>query len=326
MKLARTPVLGPLINHLEYLFFMAARKALKGVRPESARTIGRRIGSLAWQMLPKRRRIATENATRVFGAAGRDIARRSFAHFGQVMAEMMRAESLYAGEAWRTHAEFEGRANLDRALASGKGVLCVGAHFGNWEIGGFLMSMLGYPVTAIERPLRNPLIHSELNAFRRATGQRTLAKSGAMKGAVRVLRSGEILALLADQDARRDGIHVDFMGAPASTHRAPATLSLKFEAPIVTFAVPRLPDGRYRILFDEPFVAEDTRNFEDDVRRATQRLTSALEGHIRRWPDQWLWMHRRWKTALLPGEGKPPSGIRVGDVTGAAGVPAVDAT
>ena len=300
MKIERDPLWGPLVCRLEHLFFLAAKHTLMMLPEATAREVGRGLGRAAWALLRKRTHIAISNARRALGTGGARAAERSFQHFGEVIVEMVRAERLYGPKSWQKHVEFGGRANLDRALAMGKGVVCVGAHFGNWEIGGWVMSMLGYRVNAVERPLRNPLVHRELNAFRRATGQQTIEKNGAMREAIRVLKRGEILAMLADQDARRDGIFVPFLGRQASTHRAPAILSVKYGAPIVTFAVPRLSGWKYRIEFDEPFVAEETGDHERDIQEATGRYTAALERHIRRWPEQWLWMHRRWKTQPRP--------------------------
>ena len=162
--------------------------------PEAtAREVGRGLGRAAWALLRKRTHIAISNARRALGTGGARAAERSFQHFGEVIVEMVRAERLYGPKSWQKHVEFGGRANLDRALAMGKGVVCVGAHFGNWEIGGWVMSMLGYRVNAVERPLRNPLVHRELNAFRRATGRQRREERGDAQ-AIRVLKRGEILA------------------------------------------------------------------------------------------------------------------------------------
>jgi KDO2-lipid IV(A) lauroyltransferase len=165
-----------------------------------------------------------------------------------------------------------------------------------------MMALVGYAVNTVTQRQRNPHVHRFLERWRHATGQKTIAKDGALRDSIRALRRNELVAMLTDQDARKDGIWVDFLGAPASTHRAPGLLSVRHGVPIVTFAAPRIDRRRYRIAFDPPFVAESTGAPEEDVRRATARISAALEAHIRRWPDQWLWAHRRWKTRPRPAE------------------------
>jgi KDO2-lipid IV(A) lauroyltransferase len=293
---AKHPLFGPVIAALEYLPWLAFAATLR-ILPESlARALGRAAGRAAWTLLPGRARLAAEHARRALGPEGPAAARRSFAHFGEVLVEIVRARRALVGDRWRSRVEFAGLEHLEEARRGGRGVVVVGAHLGNWEIAGRTVAAIGFPLNTVVRPMRNRLFDRRLDAWRRETGQRTIPKDGAMREAIRALRRNELVTLMADQDARKDGVFVPFFGLPASTHRTPAQLSLRYRAPIVTFAAPCLPGGRWRVAFDAPFVAEDTGDAEGDVRRATERLTAALEGHVRSWPDQWLWAHKRWKT------------------------------
>lgn len=294
--LAKNPVFGPLVNAVEFAAFHAARLAL-AVLPEGlARAAGRTAGRAMWTLMPSRSRQAAENARRALGEDGPAVAKRSFSHFGEIAVEMARARRTYTPEGWRDRVEFQGLENIDAALAMKKGVLIVGAHLGNWEIAGWMTALIGYPVNTVTQKQRNPHVHAWLERWRRSTGQRTIPKDGALREAIRALRRNELVAMLTDQDARKEGIWVEFLGASASTHRAPGLLSVRQGVPIVTFAAPRIEPRRYRIAFDPPFVAEATGDSEEDVRRVTARIAASLEAHIRRWPDQWLWAHRRWKT------------------------------
>lgn len=296
MKIERDAFWGPLVCRVEYIVYLAARAAIMSLPASSARALGRGLGHLSWALLRRRPAVATEQAIRALGSKGAGVARQSFVHFGEVIVEMMRADRYLSRNTWRNHVEFDGLENLDDALAMKKGVIAVGAHFGNWEVGGRVMALLGYKLTAIMRPLTNRLLDAKLNSFRVATGQSIVPKHGALREGIRVLKRGEILAMLVDQDARKDGVFVPFLGKEASTHRTPAILSLKYGAPIVSFSAPRVAGNRYRITFDKPFVAENTGDFEKDVLTTTTRFSAELDARIRQAPEQWLWAHRRWKT------------------------------
>lgn len=295
MKLEDHPVVGVPVSLFLYVTFLVARAAVLAMPDRVARSAGRFLGSCARLLLRGRRRTARDNAVAALGPAGADAARASFRHFGEVLVEMVRAHRIFGGERWRTAIVFEGLEHVDAALKLGKGVIVVGAHLGNWEAAGWGMSLQGYKVNTVIKPPRNPFIRRKLESFRRATGQATIDKKGAMRDALRALRRNELLAILADQYARQDSIEVPWFGRPAATYRTPAVLSVRYGAPIVTFAAPRLPDGRIRLVFDPLFVADPSGESEEAVRRATARIAATLEAHIRQNPGQWLWMHRRWR-------------------------------
>ncbi|MEK7465888.1 MAG: lysophospholipid acyltransferase family protein [Planctomycetota bacterium] len=295
MKLEDHPVLGTPVSLLVYVFFLVARAGVLILPEGLARACGRFLGSCARLVLRGRNRTARDNAVAALGPSGAQAARASFRHFGEVMVEMVRAHRIFGGERWRKAIVFEGLEHVDAALKLGKGVIVVGAHLGNWEAAGWGMSLQGYKVNTVIKPPRNPFIRRKLESFRRATGQATIDKKGAMRDALRALRRNELLAILADQYARQDSIEVPWFGRLAATYRTPAVLSVRYGAPIVTFAAPRLPDGRIRLVFDPLFLADPSGEPEEAVRRATERMAGKLEEHIRETPGQWLWMHRRWR-------------------------------
>ncbi|MCC6741616.1 MAG: lysophospholipid acyltransferase family protein [Planctomycetia bacterium] len=295
MKLEAHPVVGLPVSLAVYAAFLVARAGVLLLPEGAARVAGRLMGGASRFVLPGRARTARRNAEAALGPGGAAAARESFRHFGEVLVEMVRAHRLFGGDRWKDRIVFEGLEHVDAALAQGRGVIVTGAHLGNWEAAGWAMSLRGYRVNTVVKPSRNRFIRRKLESFRRATGQATIDKKGAMREAIRALRRNEILAILADQHARRDSIEVPWFGRPAKTYRTPATLSLRYKAPIVTFAAPRLPDGRIRLVFDAPFVAEEAEDAEEAIRRATARIAAALEARIRETPGQWLWMHRRWR-------------------------------
>ncbi len=185
---------------------------------------------------------------------------------------------------------------LERLLREGRGVIAVIGHQGNWELIGLGVTLAGYPLHSLARPVENPWIEGYLGRFRTQTGQRIISKYHALGQMVRVLQRNEVLVVQVDQDARHFGIFVDFFGRPASTHRSPAVLSLKYGTPILPVNIYR-EGGLHYCVIEEPFRPEEFRDLPDPARALTQAYTTRLEEYIRRHPDQWFWVHDRWKSA-----------------------------
>ena len=191
---------------------------------------------------------------------------------------------------------------LRDVLAAGKGAIFVTAHLGPWEMFGMLARHWGVPLTSVYRPMKNPYIDRFMWRYRAAHGQTLVPKYGAAPALLRVLRRGGYIALLADQHAKDEGLWVPFFGRPASTTPAPALLALRTGAPIVTGYARRLPGlYRFEVFCDEPLFVRPTGDRPADVRNATIEINRRIEGYVRQFPDQWLWMHRRWRT--------PPAGV-----------------
>jgi KDO2-lipid IV(A) lauroyltransferase len=185
---------------------------------------------------------------------------------------------------------------LDRCQEEGLGVIVVIGHLGNWEVGGLAVTMAGYPLQSLARPIDNPWIDRYLTRFRTQTGQRTIPRDRALGEMIRVLLKGGMLVVQVDQDARDLGVYVNFFGRPASTHRAPATLSLKYRAPVVLVNTYREGRMNYAVCSD-PIYPDAFRDQSDPIQALSQAYTARFEGFVREHPDQWFWMHDRWKTA-----------------------------
>jgi KDO2-lipid IV(A) lauroyltransferase len=172
----------------------------------------------------------------------------------------------------------------------------VTGHFGNWELGGHCLGLLGFTTHAIARPLDNPYLDRYFRALRQRAGQQVLNKNGDFDRIQAVLHRGGALATLGDQDAGPKGLFVDFFGRPASTHKAVALLALERDVPMVVIGVPRLGEPlRYRVEVGDVILPEEYAGRPDAVRAITQRFTAALERLVRRHPEQYFWLHRRWK-------------------------------
>ena len=188
------------------------------------------------------------------------------------------------------------------------GIIFVTGHLGCWEVLGPAAAHIGRSVYSLARPLDNPLLDEYVQKLREAIGQRILSKKGSMQTVIRLLRKRENVGFLIDQDARRYGIFVNFFGKPASTVTSPARLAIYTGAPLAfVYAVRRKGKNKFRVVLGDLVWPRTDADEAEETYRITQRLTSDLEQVIRKYPAEWLWLHRRWRT--YPGKysgQKPP--------------------
>jgi KDO2-lipid IV(A) lauroyltransferase len=195
---------------------------------------------------------------------------------------------------------YEGLDHIRGAYARGKGVLLFSGHFGHWELVAVMQGFLGLPLALVTRRLDNPLLEERVARLRTLSGNVIIHRQGAVREMLKALRKNVGIAIVIDQDAKRGGVFVPFFGRLASTTPTLAAIALKTGAPIVpVFSVPK-PDGSYRVIYEPEVKVVDTGDREADVYRLTAECTAIIEHWVRRHPEFWLWMHRRWKTAPPP--------------------------
>jgi KDO2-lipid IV(A) lauroyltransferase len=194
--------------------------------------------------------------------------------------------------------ECEGLEHIDAARQSGRGVILFTGHVGAWELSSFALSLFGYPLSFLVRRIDNPKIEKLVDERRERLGNRTIDKRSAAREMLQILQGGGTLGILVDLNTLdREGIFVDFFGVPASTTFMLAKLALRTEAAVLpVFAPWDRERRRFLLKIDEPLTVARSGDDEDDVRRLTQLFTGVVEKYVRRYPDQWLWIHRRWKT------------------------------
>lgn len=192
---------------------------------------------------------------------------------------------------------YEGFENFERALARGKGVLFLTGHLGAWELSAFAHSLYGYPLNIVMRPLDNPHLDRLAREFRTMHGNKAVDKDFA-RGLIRAMRNGETVGVLMDTNMiASQGVFVDFFGIPASTASGLARVALKTDAAVVPgFTIWDPVLKKYRLRFDPAIKLIRTGDSEADVVANTALFTRIIEDYVRRYPDQWLWVHRRWKT------------------------------
>lgn len=244
------------------------------------------------------RRLAVENLQHAFPlrsrAECRAITRRMFEHFGRLLMALLKFSTM-TPQRMLACVEFDGDERIRAAHAHGRGVLLFTGHFGFWEINALVHALAIEPMAVLARRLDNPLLHDLLEGVRRSTGNSVIYRHGAIRKVLRALGSNQAVAVLIDQHMlSADAVYVDFFNRPAATTSALAALALKTGAPVVpVFALP-LPGGRFRMVYEHP-VEPPPSDSPDALREFTQRCTDVLEMYVRRYPDLWLWMHRRWR-------------------------------
>jgi KDO2-lipid IV(A) lauroyltransferase len=188
------------------------------------------------------------------------------------------------------------RAALD-VLLDRRGAILLTGHYGNWELTGYLLATWGFDVVAVMRPLDNPYLNRYIMAMREKRGLRLLFKKGAIQSADEVLEGGGILAFIADQNAGRKGLFVDFFGRPASTYKSIGLLAMRHRVPIVVGGARRRSlRFEYDIIAPRVILPEEWEQQADPLRYITQEYTRAFEAIVREAPEQYLWIHRRWKS------------------------------
>jgi len=255
---------------------------------------------LFYHLAPRQRLIAAYNLRRAFPEKTDDeiiaIARGAYRNLGIVAAEFFDLPRLTKDNIGKL-VEVEGLENCTQALAKGRGVLMFGAHFGNWELEAVAASLLIKPLVAIYRPLDSAVLDALVLRVRSATGNTPLAKDRAMRSMLRSLKHNEMLGILIDQNvAWYEGVFVDYFGRPACTTDGLALLARHTGAPVLPAYMARRPDGRYRLVIGPEVEIINAGDREADVLANTQRFTKIIEETVRLYPDQWLWVHQRWKT------------------------------
>jgi Kdo2-lipid IVA lauroyltransferase/acyltransferase len=262
-------------------------------------------GGLAWLVyrVDKRHRlVALDNLRQAFKGQYSDaeldrMVHAVFRHFCTLLIEIIHLPRCVHANNWRAHLQLPQGRMLADVMLSGRSVMFVTGHFGNWELAGFMNGALGFKTYAIARTLDNPFVDYFLRVkFREKTGQQILSKDGDFDLIQRVLDKGGALATLGDQDAGQRGLFVDFFGRPASTHKAIALLALEHRTPLFVIGTAKVGwPLRYANIVEDVILPEEYDGQPDAVRQITQRYTAALERLARRYPEQYFWLHRRWK-------------------------------
>jgi KDO2-lipid IV(A) lauroyltransferase len=298
-------------HRLEYLAVQAVQLAVQLMPRLCQMWAGAWLGALFYGMDRRRRKIAVANVRAAFpgrtDSACRAIVRASFVNVGRHVLEVLRFDTMSV-EQMMDLVEFEGADRVDQAMAAGRGVMFYSGHFGVWELMVMVHASRFEPILMVVRPLNNPLLEAMVERVRTRVGTRVIPRQGAIRGLLRELLDHRSVGMMIDQHMHdRSAVTVEFFNRPAATTSSIAALALRTGVPVIPiFALP-LASGRYRMIYETPIEAPDPES-PDAVQLMTQRCTNVLEAYVRRYPELWLWMHRRWRAAdAVAGTGDPGS-------------------
>ena len=274
---------------------------------ETSMRFGKSLGKFIGTRFPKLQKTARRNLAialpELSEAEKERIVRGTFESLGRHLGFVSHFKR-FQHEDIRNLVEVVGKEeNFDPAHATGKGILFFTGHFGSWEVFNLLPPAFGYEMNILVRRIDNPLVEHYVDNFRTRFGSVTLDKTKSARKMFRLLENGELLGILADLNVQeREGVFVDFFGVPASTTTSIAKLALHTNAVVLpAFAVLEEAKGKYVVYVEPPVAYEKTENAEEDIRNLTQKVTDVVEKYVRRYPEQWLWIHKRWNTRP-PGE------------------------
>ncbi|TFG91802.1 MAG: lipid A biosynthesis acyltransferase [Syntrophobacterales bacterium] len=258
------------------------------------------LAILFYHFSEKNRLIVLHNLTRSFPEKDISeltrIAKNSYRHLGIVAAEFFDIPSLTMDNLAEWF-EPEGLEHYVRAYEKDKGILLCTGHFGNWEVMAAACAVIFDPLHIVYRAMDNPVMKGIVDRVRSHTGNKLIPKGGAARRIVRLLDKNASVGILIDQNVSwQEGVFVDFFGRPASTTKGLVALALQTGAPILPAFAFRLKSGRYRVVVGPEVEIVRTGDDDRDILENTQKLTYVLEAHVRRHPEQWFWLHQRWKT------------------------------
>jgi KDO2-lipid IV(A) lauroyltransferase len=264
---------------------------------------GARLGDLAFLLFATRRRVTLENLALTFGeaqplAVRRAIARATFRNLGKHLVDFSRLRNL-TPENFTQICTVEGFEHVRTLLERRRGLLVITAHFGSWEVAPAVAVCLGMPLWVIVRPLDHPVLDRVVEDYRQRCGYRIIPKHHALAQSLGVLRRGEAVAVLMDQNSlQRESVAVEFFGIKTYTSKGPAVLALRAQCPVIGGFLIQEAVGRHRLVFTPEIPVRRTGNVQRDLEENTQAFNQVIETYIRRYPDHWFWVHRRWKRWL----------------------------
>lgn|SRR5574341_328881 len=279
------------------------RRVLAWLPESAAYGLGEGAGRLAFRLDRRHRTVAVENLSRAFpdrfsSGEVEALARRVFENLGRTVVDVARSDRLLTGQEAGAF-QVDGFERLLSARQRGKGVVVITAHLGPWELLPLFVARHYGPSCMVARPLDDPRLDDLLNRMRERGGNRVIRKRDAIQAILQAIRRGEIVGILIDQHiSEKEGVVVPFFGRPASTVSGPALIAIRSGAAVVPMVIVREARGQYRVQIAPEVPVRRSGDLKADLVVNTARFTAAIEAFIRERPDQWFWVHRRWKTRL----------------------------
>jgi Kdo2-lipid IVA lauroyltransferase/acyltransferase len=292
------------LGHIaEYVAFQTIAFLLMLLPLSGVRWLGRNLGVFVFDFLGYRKEVTLGNLRRAFPEKSDDeikqIARGAYKNVGISLFELVWYPKMSRQQVSKSM-QFHNPEVLRDAYNKKKGLLILTAHFGNWELlGGCIAVEFGFPVSGIAKTQTNRLVNRSIDERRRRFGNKVIPMETSLREVMRALRDGEAVGIVADQAAPKENVQIEFFGTKLPTHQGPSVFSLKMGSPLVAVFSVRRPDGSFDAYVEE-VPSADLKDYNDEnVTELTRRHVKITEDFIRRFPDQWMWMHKRWKHVPL---------------------------
>ncbi|MDE2127821.1 MAG: lysophospholipid acyltransferase family protein [Armatimonadetes bacterium] len=290
-----------LSRHARTVALAAVVAPMRALPLRAGRCVGRFVGQLVFTLLKRYRTVAISNLEMIYGdemtaAERKGIAKSVFLNFGQSAAEFVKLPSL-ADETVSSLVDATGEEFFAEAYARHHGVLLISAHYGNWEWMARWLAIRGHKLTIVARKANDAAADRLLMRTRNGNGTAVVLRGNSVRTILTALKKNEMVGLLPDQNSA--DVWVPFMGRLTGTADGPAVLHLRTGAPIVFAFCRRRTDGRFCIDVEPPLMVEPTGDKARDVERVTAAINQRIEARVRAHPDQWLWLHDRWKASRL---------------------------
>lgn len=292
-------------HHIEYLAASVGRGVARTLSLKMADAFGASLGSLAHRLMKSRRQLAFDNLKQGMGDSLSDeqiadVVREVFRNIGRTLLEFARFGKTKPEDVNRIVIG-EGAEGFRKALAEGRGGFLATAHFGNWELLGAWTAAQGFPVDLLVATQHNPLIDRMINGFRTSMGVGIVELAKGSRGVFKTLRANRIAATAPDQHAPAGTVVMDFFGRSASIARGPALFALRCDCPVIPILLRREKYDRHVLIAGDLIYPPGSGDEEADVRAMTARYVKFIEENIRRYPEQWMWTHNRWKSPKKEG-------------------------
>lgn len=288
------------INHiLEYIIFQIVAGIIRILPLKLVQWKGSFLGQVVYSVFGYRKGVTLDNLRRAFPEKSEreveSIARGAFRNVGISLFELLYFSRLTSGRI-RQLVQFENPELVREIFGRKKGVILLTAHFGNWELlAQGIPACFGIPTLIIVKPQSNPYVDRSINKRRTRFGNPIVPMDNSVREVLRTLGNGGAVGIVADQTAAKENIWINFFGREVPTHQGPAVFCLKTGAPLLVMFSIRQPDGSYKILWQEVPTSDLGGYTNENVIELTKRHVKITEEFIRRYPDHWMWMHKRWK-------------------------------
>lgn len=289
-----------LIDYILIIIIKSFQQVLRALPEKVQLFTGKVIGRLAFIILRNRKRIAVSNIKRVFAdLSDREaisVAKSNFEKLGTNVVEFLLMPFINEKQI-RERFTVEGKEFFEEALLKQKGAIALGFHFGNWEVTGIISKLLGHNIIALARPLkRRALLNRFLNSLRESTGLSIIVNENTGRMVIKLLRENKIVAILSDQREKSSrGVAVELFGTKVPTSKGTAMIAMKTGVPVVPVYAVRVGFLRYTFVCCSPIEMERTGNIGELVSQNTRKINAFLETIIRKYPDEWFWVHKRWR-------------------------------